>query len=272
VKVFISWSGKRSQMIAEALHWWLRNILRPVRPFISKRDILKGVRGMNVIAESLEQSGIGLICLTPENQNKPWILFEAGALSKIATSHVCTVLCQLDPADVQSPLGQFQHTKTSEDDLLALASTINGALDKDHQLEPGQLYETFIAWWPQLKEKLDKVPQEAPQDDPASPPRNDTSLLKEILDILRNRERVGDDAVIDAGQTVSEVAEIGAVPANQYYLLLLLKANTLTKLASLPVGDQSRVFSLQRKGLVEVFGPQKSKVVRLTPAGKKLAG
>lgn len=82
--VFISWSGKTSQMVASALRDWLPQVLQSVTPFMSEHDIAKGSRGQDEIAGKLRDAAMGVICLTPSNVAAPWILFEAGALSKEA--------------------------------------------------------------------------------------------------------------------------------------------------------------------------------------------
>jgi hypothetical protein len=120
VRIFISWSGKRSKHIADALRSWLPNVIQAVVPFMSSHDIRKESRGNVVISENLEQAKVGVICLTPENLDARWILFEAGALSKLSSAYVCTYLLELSPSDVEPPLGQFQHTVATKDDTKAL--------------------------------------------------------------------------------------------------------------------------------------------------------
>jgi hypothetical protein len=80
--VFISWSGDRSEKMAAALYSWLPMVLQSAKPWMSKEDIEKGSRGLDEIGKALDAMSVGIICLTPENVEKPWILFEAGALSK----------------------------------------------------------------------------------------------------------------------------------------------------------------------------------------------
>jgi hypothetical protein len=80
--VFISWSGQRSKWAAEALREWLRLVLQAARPWMSGEDIDKGSRGLDEVSRALEGMKIGIICLTPENLDERWILYEAGALSK----------------------------------------------------------------------------------------------------------------------------------------------------------------------------------------------
>ena len=77
-KVFISWSGDLSRKLGEALREWLPAALQYVKPYFSPEDIQKGTKGDTEIARQLESADIGVICLTLDNLEKPWILFEAG--------------------------------------------------------------------------------------------------------------------------------------------------------------------------------------------------
>ena len=82
MKVFISWSGDRSQALAQALREWLPMVLHYVEPWLSQSDIEAGERWANEVAKELDASKFGIICITRENITSPWILFEAGALAK----------------------------------------------------------------------------------------------------------------------------------------------------------------------------------------------
>ncbi len=119
MKVFISWSGKNSAELAKVLHDWLPNVIQAVKPFFSTDDIEKGVRGNTSMAKELEDSGIGILCLTSENLESPWIMFEAGALSKkLDASRVCPILFGgVETTDLKGPLVQFQAAKFSEDEM-----------------------------------------------------------------------------------------------------------------------------------------------------------
>lgn len=95
-KVFISWSGELSRKLGEALRNWLPAALQFVKPYFSPEDIEKGAKWGSEISKELETSNIGVICLTSENTEKPWILFEAGALSKrVVFAHYCLILIPL---------------------------------------------------------------------------------------------------------------------------------------------------------------------------------
>jgi hypothetical protein len=102
---------------------------------MSSEDIAKGARWSLDLLRELEDTQIGIVCLTPENLVAPWILFEAGAVGKaLDKSRVCTYLHGLRPADLEGPLVQFQATVTEENDTLKLLHTVNTALDENHRL------------------------------------------------------------------------------------------------------------------------------------------
>jgi hypothetical protein len=93
----------------EALRDWLPSVLQSVRPFFTRNDIDKGKRWSAEIEKELGSSEVGIFCLTKENLTKPWIMFEAEALSKrILDSRVCPILFNVKDTELQSPLLQFQ--------------------------------------------------------------------------------------------------------------------------------------------------------------------
>lgn len=82
MKVFLSWSGDLSRCVAALLRDWLQNVLQTLPVFMSDKDIESGARWNDVISSNLEESDFGIIVVTREGQDKPWLLFEAGALAK----------------------------------------------------------------------------------------------------------------------------------------------------------------------------------------------
>ena len=183
MKVFLSWSGKRSQLVAEALKTWLGDTIQHVDPWISSVDIAKGARWSVDLFSELEGTNIGIICLTPENITAPWILFESGALGKtLDKSRVCTYLYELRPADLEGPLVQFQATMANEPDTLKLLHSLNDALPDDQKRTKEQVERAFERWWPDFKKALDEIPTLGSN---AQNIRQDRELLEEILDIIR---------------------------------------------------------------------------------------
>ena len=105
MKVFISWSGTYSLGVAVALQKWLPYIFTDIQTFVSSEDVRKGKRWLAEITKELSNTNFGIVCLTRDNLEAPWVLFEAGALSKLKAAHVCTLLLDnLRPGDVEGPL------------------------------------------------------------------------------------------------------------------------------------------------------------------------
>jgi hypothetical protein len=193
MKVFISWSGSRSRAIADVLRQWLPSVLQAVRPYFSPDDVAKGSRWSSEIAKELEASRIGLLVITPENQEAPWLLFEAGALAKnLDRSKVCPLLFgAIEPTDVKGPLVQFQAAQFSRDEMKRVVKMINGELG-DAALTPDVLESVFDMWWLKLTEQVtNELEREDSHENNAR--RTERDLLEEVLaltrDLARDRER-----------------------------------------------------------------------------------
>lgn len=129
MKVFISWSGKFSKECAEILRDWIKCTLQASDPWISSKDIDKGSLWFNEISDQLKDTKVGIVCLTKDNKEKPWILFESGALAKgLSANRVCTFLINLKPSDLENPLAQFNHTVPDKEGMKSLLTTINKEL------------------------------------------------------------------------------------------------------------------------------------------------
>lgn len=173
--------------MAEGLGAWLAQVIQAVEPWISS-GIEKGARWQSEIAERLDEAKVGIVCLTSGNLTAPWILFEAGALSKTKGSYVCTFLLDVTPGDVEPPLGQFQHTLFTREDVLKLVQTINDAVKKsgERSLTDQILTTMFDAFWPQLETQLTEIKN---QEEARTAPRPERELLEEMLEILRSQEQ-----------------------------------------------------------------------------------
>src|SRR5258708_1755565 len=108
VKVFISWSGDLSRALAVELRQWLPMVVHQVDAWISGREIGPGQRWALALGRELAESHFGIICLTADNLESPWILFEAGAVSRSLEARVVPLLFGIKPSDLAGPRAQFQ--------------------------------------------------------------------------------------------------------------------------------------------------------------------
>ena len=96
MNVFLSWSGDRSKAVAESLHKLLPMFIHAAKPWFSSEDIGKGSPWLLQLTSELATHSVAIVCLTPENLSAPWLLFEAGALSKaLPSTAVCPLLVDL---------------------------------------------------------------------------------------------------------------------------------------------------------------------------------
>lgn len=185
MKIFISWSGKRSKAVAELMSDWLKCVIQASQPWISTRDIDRGAIWFSEINDKLKDTSVGVVCLTQENKNKPWILFETGALAKgLTTNRVCTFLIDLQTTDLQDPLGQFNHTTPDKSSVWELVRTINGCLN-ENSLDERILVQVFETYWPQFEMKFEKALDSTPPEE-VVPPRSEQDILSEILNTTRS--------------------------------------------------------------------------------------
>lgn len=187
-KVFISWSGDLSNRLADAVRQWLPGVLQFVKPYFTPTDIEKGANWASGISSELSDSDIGIICLTKDNLEKPWILFESGALSKkFDKSKVCTLLFNVETTDLKGPLTLFQNTSFTKADFKKLVKTVNDS-GGDAKLDDGVLNEVFDMWWPKLEKEVKKILADH-QDIDGSTQRSDRDILEEILELARMSTR-----------------------------------------------------------------------------------
>jgi hypothetical protein len=201
MKVFISWSGPRSKELANALRQWLPMVLQYVEPWISDKDISAGERWAQTIAGELEAANFGIICITPENLNSEWILFEAGALSKsMLDGKVIPLLFGLELSELSGPLSQFQAQKVDNSGVMEVIKSINKVAEKPTLNE---LVDRLVpSLWPQLQETLSKIPAK-PQSDKHK--RSQQEILEELVTGIRginSRIREYDPDMFDRDQLI----------------------------------------------------------------------
>jgi hypothetical protein len=209
MKVFISQSQKRSRRIAEELKLFVRKLVPATDPWIATTGIEKGTRWSVELANNLQEAGAGIICLTPENRDDRWILFEAGALSREPSDRVWTVLLDLAYEQVEKPLSDFQHTiVTVKDDVWKMIESINKTIGAAGELPRNgdDLREQFDDLWPKLETKLNEI-RKIEVDIAAPPARDAKAILAEVLDVVRSLDRRSELALWRSDKTLRLLQE-----------------------------------------------------------------
>ncbi|MBQ7718172.1 MAG: toll/interleukin-1 receptor domain-containing protein [Clostridia bacterium] len=193
MKVFISWSGTRSKQIALILRDWLPTVIQALEPFVSSEDIEKGARWNTEIAQELNESTFGIICVTKDNLSAPWLNFEAGALSKtIDNSYVAPLLFDVKPSELKgSPISQFQSTSFTIEDMKRLIETLNTAAG--NCLNTSRLNKAFELCYPDLEKTIKELrekPCEKDEETEQTPNSLDSNILEELLETARNTQRL----------------------------------------------------------------------------------
>lgn len=182
MKVFISWSGDRSRVIASAWEQLLKEVLQKCTPFMSQSGIESGDKWFDVLSEQLQSTNFGIFCLTPENRNARWILFEAGAVSKhVEKARICPYLFDMGTSDLEFPLQAFNASLANRDGTFDIIESINNGL-KGRKRSESELAKSFERWWPDFDAEL----QRAKKVDVQHPDRrSDRSMLHELVDLAR---------------------------------------------------------------------------------------
>jgi hypothetical protein len=192
--VFLTWSGDRSKAVAGALRDCLKPICNAFQPWMSERDIALGAPWFPEILTQLRNAGAGVVCITPENQNERWLLFEAGALVRSVPEQRLAIpyLFGMQPGELRAPIREIQAAKSAADEgeSWQLVLSLYGALQPaEKTLKDAELRDAFdMVWKARLKPMLDKIPTAAPAPQPVANPNAEMlALLRELVE--RDRER-----------------------------------------------------------------------------------
>jgi hypothetical protein len=172
----------------------LPSVIQSVKPYVSSEDIDKGSRWSTDIAKELEASTYGILCITKDNINAPWINFEAGALSKtIDKAKVTPFLFNVKRSEVQGPLLQFQSTIFEKDDISKLIVSINNSQDESDKLDELRLKKVFDVWWSQLNDQLNvlhNTKSDKKDERHKESTEEHNAILEELLDLARNQQKI----------------------------------------------------------------------------------
>lgn len=193
MRVFSSWSGSYTRQIAEAFADWIPCVLQTARIFISSGDIQAGERWQSKINAALLDIDFGIVFLTKENKEKPWIMFEAGALAKnLDDSRVVPILCDAREIDFEkSPLLQFQYVYLDKDGIYSLMKSIHGSMETEG-VSDRIFSKSFETWWPQLEDTIKEIEPLSQESQDTKPRTKDERLdriessVSDMLGMLKN--------------------------------------------------------------------------------------
>lgn len=185
MNVFISWSGAKSRAVAFVVKDWLTSVIQNAKPWMSVDDIDRGEQWFQRIASQLNESTLGIICLTQSNKAKPWILYETGAVAKGSGSNrVFTLLIDLRPADiVDSPLTQYNHTTLGKEQMWQLTKSINNRFEEP--VPDLILSKAFKLSWSKYDKAFKKAIVDNSAEDEAAAEPSDREMLREALATIR---------------------------------------------------------------------------------------
>ncbi|MGP3921290.1 TIR domain-containing protein [Nonomuraea sp. 10N515B] len=211
MKIFLSWSKQLSHQMALVLRAWLPEVIQQVEPWMSSEDIDKGQRWATEIGTQLSEVDHGIICVTKENLQEPWLNFEAGALAKsLQSARVRPVLLGVQSSSITGPLAQFQATAaTNKNDTHKLVSSLNDACAAP--LDIKRLERAFERNWQTFVDEIDNI-RHASDVGVDMPRRSADDLLGEVLDRIRDLQRS-----IEVGPATSQ-----GRPSSEDFLLPLL--------------------------------------------------
>jgi len=177
MRIFVSWSGDRSKAAALGLKSLLEDTFPEALDVFISDHIDAGETWTRRLESELEQAQFGVLCLTQDNFQAPWLLFEAGAIAKKfgSTRVVPYLIDDLPAAADRSPLAQFQHVQASREGTFRLVESINGV--REPRQANQKLERLFSKWWPDFEQTLKALPAAGKQPNP----RSDREILETIL-------------------------------------------------------------------------------------------
>ena len=164
MNIFLSWSGKKSHMVAKSFERCLKTIFHAPDIYLSS-SMDKGIRWNPALNQALEQADFGILCMTKENCFAPWIIYEAGVLSRTTLKESATLqervapfLLDVRPDELPSPLSEFQFTVFEKTDLMNLVQTINQCHEERERISESVLTDRFeMAYESRWKELLNQA-------------------------------------------------------------------------------------------------------------------
>jgi predicted nucleotide-binding protein len=190
VRVYLSWSGHASYGVASALRDFLPSVLQTTQPWLSSQDVRSGESWVTEFNDAVKSTELAILCVTAENLDSPWFMFEAGMLSK-KDLRLCLYLLDVAPGDVPNVLAQFQTFTSTQEDTLRLLQLMN-RMQPDHALPESMLDKSLALWWRQLDAKLTPIRRDTADSRPSPPTETPGNVVGEIRRLASLVEQVSE--------------------------------------------------------------------------------
>ncbi len=159
MSIYIGWYGNRSKLIASTLANWLTTIIKDLKIWVSESDIEKKPDQLNKLSAKLKKSDFVLFCITPENVDEPWLLFEAGALSRVLSApQLMLILYDIESSTLKSPLSQFQAIQLQEKKKTYDLFERIILDDSNTSHSTAKLDDLFEEYWPIIEQSFREFP------------------------------------------------------------------------------------------------------------------
>lgn len=177
VKVFICWSGTRSQLFSKAVEGLLQNVLGSEVEISISTKIGKGTEWFDELQNALNNADCGILCLTAEAIGSPWIHFEAGLLVRELAAgsnlesraekerRVFPLLYDVEVGALKGPLSSYQSTLATDlEDVLRLVEAIHQFMPENQRRSRQEVRKMCRNNWEVFQAALESIPRVALRD------------------------------------------------------------------------------------------------------------
>lgn len=153
MNVYVSYSGELSRDIASVIKECFPMIIQSLNVFVSAQDVKIGSFWRSELERTMEESECAIICITKENNNSPWLIFEAGMMAKKTT--LVPLLIDIGYQELNDPLAVFHATLLGKEGLYSIINLLNKKVS--NKLDSAILSETFEVMWPMINDKISNI-------------------------------------------------------------------------------------------------------------------
>lgn len=160
-RLYLCWSKGLGRLIAGEFRSWIKaNMGTWVQPFFSELDIEGGELWSERIMGELARTRRGIVFVTREMADAPFVMFEAGALAKeFKQARVVPVLVDILPSELPGALKMLQGKAFDHDEILRVLLKLVPGISKDTR-KHARLALAFHTWWPKLTKRANQYRQQ----------------------------------------------------------------------------------------------------------------